>query len=91
MKYQIDEGYKSVKLSWAVKLAPLMFLAGAAMAPIFLGAVEGAVEGWNCESMRKQALLTKKFERKYQETISTKGEYSINKNSVENYLNKTIV
>jgi len=69
MKYQTNKNYKPLKLNWRIKVVPLIFLAGAAVGSFGLGAVEGAVEGWNYKSMKKQAALTEKFERKYQEAV----------------------
>ena len=94
MKYQTDSNHQPLKLSWRVKIAPLIaplvFLAGAAIGSFSLGALEGAVEGWNYESMETQALLTEKFERKYQEAQGRHEQYSINGESIKNYLNKNI-
>ncbi len=88
MRYQIDKGYKPLKLDWKVKIAPIIFLAGAAFSSFALGALEGAIEGWNYESMRKQALLTEKFEGKYQEAESRNKKCLIEGVFVEDYLNK---
>ena len=84
MRYQTDKNYKPLKLSLAVKLSPLIFLAGAVIGSFGLGAVEGTAEGWNYESMEKQRALTQKFEEKYKKTLKT--NYKINDKRIEGYL-----
>jgi hypothetical protein len=90
MRYQTNSNYQPLKLSWRARIAPLIFLAGAAIGSFSLGALEGAVEGWNYESMEKQALLTKKFEKKFQEAQGRHEQYSINREPIKNYLNKNV-
>lgn len=90
MNPQTDRNYQPLRLSLRIRIAPLILLAGAAIGSFSLGALEGAVEGWNYESMEKQALLTEKFGRKYQESQGRHEQYSVNEESIKDYLNKNI-
>lgn len=87
MEIQKDKNYKPLKLSWKTRLLSSIILDGA----LILNMVEGAIEGWNYESMQKQHNLTTKFKRKYEEAVakSEKLRYSINGKSVDDYLNES--